>query len=103
MEIRGSLNQLNEIVRATARQAVWQSIALVISLCMTIAGRLAYQTRVLDNRFEQIEERWGESEKKFAARSELSEKNLNTHTEQSEKNMTVRFEDPKQEVRAQRK
>jgi peptidoglycan hydrolase CwlO-like protein len=102
-EIRGSLNQLNKIVRATVRQAVWRSIALVISICMAIVGGLAYQTSVLNNRFEQIEKRWKESDEKFAARSELSEENLNTHIEQSEKNIISRFEDLKQEVRAQRK
>ena len=34
-ELRGSLNRLNKIVRANIRQAVWQSIALFISI---IAG-----------------------------------------------------------------
>jgi peptidoglycan hydrolase CwlO-like protein len=102
-EIRASLNRLNKIVRANIRQAVWQSIALVISILIATVGGLAYQTSVLDKRFEQIEKRWKESDEKFAARSELSEKNLNTHIEQSEKNIISRFEDLKQEVRARRK
>jgi hypothetical protein len=100
LEIRGCLNRLNKVVRANIRQAFWQSIALFISLCVTIVGGLAYQTSVLNNRFEQIEKRWEESDKKFAERSKLSEKNLKTYIEQSERNRTAPFGDLKQEVRA---
>jgi hypothetical protein len=102
-EIRASLNRLNKIVRANIRQAVWQSIALFISLCVTIVGGLAYQTSVLNNRFEQIEKGWEESDKRFAERSKLSEENLKTYLEQSERNRTARFGNLKQEVRARRK
>ena len=80
-EMRGTVNQLNQIVSASVRQSVWQLIALIVSLCVTMAGGLAYQASVMDKRFEQIEKR----------------------VEQSERNMTARFEDFKQEVRAQRK
>ncbi|MEK6300031.1 MAG: hypothetical protein AABO41_04865 [Acidobacteriota bacterium] len=102
-EIRANLNRLSKIVRANIRQAVWQSIALFISLCMAIVGGLAYQTSVLNNRFEQIEKGWKESDKKFAERGKLSEENLKTHLEQSERNRTARFGNLKQQVRAQRK
>ncbi|MEK6407656.1 MAG: hypothetical protein AABN34_11890, partial [Acidobacteriota bacterium] len=102
-EIRASLNRLNKIVRANIRQAVWQSIALFTSLCITVAGGLAYQTSVLNNRFEQMEKGWEESDKKFAERSRLSEENLKTYLEQSEKNRTTLSDNLKQEVRAQRK
>ena len=74
-----------------------------ISRCMAIVVGLAYQTSVLNNRFEQIEKGWEESDKKFAERSKLSEENLKTHLEQSERNRTARFGNLKQEVRAQRK
>ena len=80
-EMRGSLHQLDKIIGATVRQSIWQLIALLVSLCVTIAGGLAYQGSVMDKRYEQIEKR----------------------IEQSEKNITARFEDLKQEVRAQRK
>ncbi|MEK6321134.1 MAG: hypothetical protein AABN33_05565 [Acidobacteriota bacterium] len=80
-EMRGTVNQLNKIVSASVRQSIWQLIALIVSLCLTISGGLAYQASVIDKRFEQIEKR----------------------IEQSEKNITARFEDLKQEVRAQRK
>jgi hypothetical protein len=80
-EIRASINRLNKIVRANIRQAFWQSIALFISLCMAVAGGLAYQTSVLNKRFAQMEKDWQESEKKFAERSKLSEENLKTYLE----------------------
>jgi hypothetical protein len=102
-EIRASLNRLSKIVRANIRQAVWQSIALFISLCVTIVGGLVYQTSVLNSRFKQIEKGWEESDKKFAERGRLSEENLKTHLEQSERNRTARFGNLKQQVRAQRK
>ena len=56
-ETRASLERLNKIIRASIRNAVWQSIALFISLSITIAAGLAYQTIVLNNRFEQLEKR----------------------------------------------
>ena len=102
-EIRASLNRLNKIVRANIRQAVWQSVALVISIFIATVGGLAYQTSVLDKRFEQIEKRWKESDEKFAARSKLSEENLKTYLEQSERNRTAPSDDLKREVRARRK
>jgi hypothetical protein len=76
-EMRGTVNQLNKTVNASVRHSIWQLIALLVSLCVTIAGGLAYQGRMMDKRFEQIEKR----------------------IEQSEKNITARFEDLKQEVR----
>jgi hypothetical protein len=102
-EIRATLNRLNKIVRANIRQAVWQSIALFISVCVAMVGGLAYQTSVLNKRFAQIEKSWAKSDREFAERSRLSEENLKTYLEQSERNRTARFGDLKQEVRAPRK
>src|SRR5256885_10424159 len=93
-EIRVSLDRLNKIVRANIRNAVWQSIVLLISLCIAIVGGLAYQTSVLNNRFEQIEKRWKESDERFAEHSKLAEKNLITLLDQSEKNITARIRGP---------
>jgi len=98
-EMRGSVHQLSKIIGATVRQSIWQLIALIVSLCLAIAGGLAYQTNVIDRRFEQIEKRFEQVERRI----ELSEKNINARLEQSEKNINARFEDLKQEVRAQRK
>jgi hypothetical protein len=102
-EVRAIHNRLIKTVRSNIRQAVWQSIALFISVCLTMAGGLAYQTSVLNNRFEQIEKGWAESDKRFAERSKLSEENLKTYLEQSERNRTARFVNLKQEVRPRRK
>jgi len=105
-EMRGTVNQLNKIVSASVRQSIWQLIALLVSLCVTIAGGLAYQGSMIDKRFEQIDKRFEQIEKRF----EQSDKNfgerfeqLEKRIEQSDRNMAARFEDLKQEVRAQRK
>ncbi|MGH9936764.1 MAG: hypothetical protein ACREAM_10995 [Blastocatellia bacterium] len=79
--MRGNVQQLDKIVGATTRQSIWQLIVLVVSLCAAIVGGLAYQTAMIEKRIEQVEKR----------------------IEQSEKNITARFDDLKQEVRAQRK
>jgi len=61
---------------------------LVVSLCGAIVGGLAYQTTMIDKRIEQVEKRIEQVEKRI---------------ELSEQHITARFEDLKQEVRAQRK
>lgn len=80
-EIRGNVHQLDKIIGATVRQSIWQLIALIVTLFVAIAGGLTYQTIMIDKRIEAIEKR----------------------IDQSEKNITARFDDLKQEVRAQRK
>lgn len=102
-EIRATLNRLIKTVRANIRQAVWQSVVLFVSVCMTMAGGLAYQTSVLNNRFAQMEKGWKESDERFAESTRLSEENLKTYLEQSERNRTAASDDLKQEVRARRK
>ena len=94
-EIRGSLQQLDKIVSATTRQSVWQLIALIVSLSIAIVGGLAYQTTMIDKRIDQIEKRFEQIDKRIDQ--------LEQRIELSEKNITARFEDLKQEVRAQRK
>ncbi len=91
-ELRGNIQQLDKIVSATTRQSIWQLIVLVVSLCGAVVGGLAYQTTMIDKRMEQIEKR-----------IELTERNLNVRIDAVEKNLATRFEDLKQEVRAQRK
>jgi flagellar capping protein FliD len=102
-EMRGTVNQLNKIVTASVRQSVWQLIALIVSLCVTIAGGLAYQTNTIDKRIEQMERRIDQSERSMTARIDQSERNMTARFEDLEKNITARFEDLKQEVRAQRR
>jgi len=109
-EMRGNLHQLDKIIGATVRQSIWQLIALIVTLLVAVGGGLAYQTSVIDKRFEQIEKRFELSDKNHSdrfeqieRRIEQSEKNMNGRFEDFEKNMTARFEDLKQEVRARRK
>jgi len=102
-EVRASINRLNKIVRANIRQAVWQSIVLFISVCLAVAGGLAYQTSVLNKRFAQMEKDWKESDRRFAERSKLSEENLKTYLDQSEKNRTTPSDNLKPKVRVRRK
>ena len=109
-EMRGNLHQLDKIIGATVRQSIWQLIALIVTLLVAVGGGLAYQTSVIDKRFEQIERRFELSDKNHSdrfeqieRRIEQSEKNMTGRFEDFEKNMTARFEDLKQEVRAQRK
>jgi hypothetical protein len=102
-EMRGTVNQLNKIVTASVRQSVWQLIALIVSLCVTIASGLAYQTNTIDKRIEQMERRIDQSERSMTARIDQSERNMTARFEDLEKNITARFEDLKQEVRAQRR
>jgi phage shock protein A len=109
-EMRGNLHQLDKIIGATVRQSIWQLIALIVTLLVAVGGGLAYQTSVIDKRFEQIEKRFELSDKNHSDRFEQierridqSEKNMTGRFEDFEKNMTARFEDLKQEVRARRK
>ena len=116
-EIRGSVYQLDKIIAATVRQSIWQLIALMVTLLVAIGGGLAYQTNLIDKRFEQfekrfehVENRFEQSDKKFGDRFEQlekridqSEKNMTRRFEDFETNITARFEDLKQEVRARRK
>jgi septation ring formation regulator EzrA len=102
-EMRGTVNQLNKIVSASVRQSIWQLIALLVGLCVTIAGGFAYQGSMIDKRFEQIEKRIEQSEKNMTSRFGDFEKNITSRFEDFEQNMTVRFEDLKQEVRARHK
>jgi predicted PurR-regulated permease PerM len=102
-EIRGSVHQLDKIIGATVRQSVWQLVALIVTLLVAIAGGLAYQTRTIDKRIEQLEKSSNTRFELIEKHIDQSEQNITTRFEDFEKNMTARFEDLKQEVRAQRK
>jgi F0F1-type ATP synthase membrane subunit b/b' len=93
----------NNFMNPSARPSIWQLIALIISLCLSIAGGLAYQANVIDKRLEQLERGIDLSEKNMTARFEGFKQEFEKRINQSEKNITARFEDLKQEVRTQRK
>ena len=105
-ELRGNILQLDKTVRATAFQSIWQLIALIVSLCVSVIGCLVYQTHMIDKRFEQIDKRFEQIDKRFEQvekRIDTVERNLNIRFDAFEKNLNARFEDFKQEIRAQRK
>ncbi|MGH9842253.1 MAG: hypothetical protein ACREEM_26175 [Blastocatellia bacterium] len=64
-EIRGNVHQIDKLVSSINRQSTLQIAAIVISLCLTIAGGLYFQTTTLEKRFDQIEKRFDSIEKRM--------------------------------------
>jgi len=56
-ELRGNMQQMDKFVSATNRQSTLQIAAIVISLCLTIAGGLYFQTNAINRNIEQLEKR----------------------------------------------
>ena len=87
--MEGEMQEVKRIAGDTTRQTIWQFIIFTLTMLLALIGAIKYQTdvmrREMDLRFEALE-------KRLEQRIELSEKNL-----------TARFEDLKQEVRANRK
>ena len=54
-ELRGNIQQLDKIVSASTRQSIWQMIAMIVTLSGSVIGAIAYQTHLIDKRFEQID------------------------------------------------
>jgi hypothetical protein len=48
---------MDKIVTTANRPSTLQIAAIVISLCLTIAGGLYFQTTAIDRRIEQLEKR----------------------------------------------
>jgi hypothetical protein len=90
--VRGEFEELRRTGRDTTRQTIWQFIIFTITMAAVVLGGLKYQAGVLrkemDIRFNAMNDRFETMERRI---------------EQSEKNILVRFEDLKQEVRANRK
>lgn len=56
-ELRGNMHQIDKLVATANSQSTLQIAAIVISLCLTIAGGLYFQTNAIDRRIEQLEKR----------------------------------------------
>lgn len=56
-ELRGNMQQIDKIVSASNRQSTLQIAAIVITLCLTIAGGLYFQTNAINRQIEQIDKR----------------------------------------------
>jgi hypothetical protein len=80
-----SIEQLKHTATDTSRQTIWQFVIFTVTMAGILIGGIKYQSDTLRPemtlRFETIEKR----------------------LDQSEKNILARFEDLKQEVRANRK
>ncbi len=51
------MQQIDKLVSTASRQSTLQIAAIVISLCLTIAGGLFFQTNAIDKRIDQIDKR----------------------------------------------
>ncbi len=84
-QMRGELDELRRTARDTSRQTIWQFVIFTVTMGVIMISAIKYQTDTLRNEMN--------------IRHEAMEKRI----EQSEKNIITRFEDLKQEVRANRK
>jgi len=97
-ELRGNVQQIDKIVAATNRQSTLQIAAIVISLCLTIASGLYFQTNAIDRRIEQLE-------KRLDGRIDQLEKRLDGRIDQLGQRMDRmerNLDDLNKELRAQR-
>jgi hypothetical protein len=83
--IEGELGELRRVATDTTRQTIWQFVIFTITMAAILLGGSKYQTDTLRS----------EMNTRFDA--------VNQRLDQSERNLTTRFEDLKQEVRANRK
>ena len=94
-KVEGEIQQLNRTAFDTSKQTIWQFVAFTIAMGVILIGGLNYQTNALRNefnvRFDKVEQRITEVEKRIEQRIDQVEKNMNT-----------RFEDLKQEVRSRK-
>ncbi len=93
-ELRGNVQQLDKLATLTSRQSTLQIAAIVISLCLTLAGGLYFQTTTLDRRLEQLEKRLDGRIDQLSGRIDQVEKRM----ERLERNL----DDLNKELRTQR-
>ena len=56
-ELRGNVQQLDKLASVANRQSTLQIAAIVITICLTIAGGLYFQTNSINRNVEQLEKR----------------------------------------------
>ncbi len=64
-ELRGNVQQLDKFAAATNRQSTLQIAAIVITLCLTMAGGLYFQTNAINRQIEQIDKRFDGLERRM--------------------------------------
>lgn len=93
--MRGELDEVKRLAGGTVRQTIWQFVIFTVTMGAILLGGIRYQTEALRSefnlRFEKVDLRFEEMEKRLDQRMVLMEKNI-----------LARFEDLKQEVRARR-
>lgn len=83
--IEGEISELRRVATDTTRQTIWQFVIFAITMAAILLDGIKYQTDTLRNEMNVC----------FDA--------VNQRLDQTEKNLTARFDDLKQEVRANRK
>lgn len=84
-KLQVEMSEVKRTASDTTRQTIWQFVIFTVTMLLALGGAIKYQTDVL--------------QREMNLRFEAMEKRI----EQSEKNLSARFEDLKQEVRANRK
>ena len=64
-EMRGTMLQISKYLSEVSRQATLQIAAIVITLCLTMAGGLYFQTNSINRQIEQIDKRVEALEKRM--------------------------------------
>lgn len=89
---RGELNEVKRTSSDTSRQTIWQFVIFTVTMLAALFGALKFQTETLRNEISALR---NEMNVRFEA--------SRVQNEQIERNLNARFEDLKQEVRADRK
>jgi hypothetical protein len=95
-QMRGEIDAIKHNTRDLTRQTIWQFVIFTVTMGAILLGGIKYQTDTLRN---EMNLRFDAQQRETSARFEALEQRV----VQSEKNITARFEDLKQEVRANRK
>jgi len=95
-QMRGEVDAIKLNTRDNSRQTIWQFVIFTVTMGAILIGGIKHQT---DNIRNEMNIRFDAQRQEINARFEAMEKRIG----QSEQNMTARFEDLKQEVRANRK
>lgn len=69
-EIRGAMLQISKYLSEFSRQATLQVAAIVITLCLTMAGGLFFQTASINRQIEQIDKRFEQIDKRIGSLEE---------------------------------
>jgi len=75
-ELSGRMHEMDKLVATVNRQSTFQIAFIVITLCLTIAGGLYFQTTTLDKRLDQTGKRFDERFQQVERRLDRVDRNL---------------------------